>query len=67
MLLVFSLDNRQSFTNLETWSKELLGRMDLVLVLIGSKKDKVQRTVTYKEAQLWAEDRNMSYYETSAK
>ena len=41
--------------------------MDLVLVLIGSKKDKVQRTVTYKEAQLWAEDHNMSYYETSAK
>jgi small GTP-binding protein len=69
-LLVFDISNRESFDNIGKWLQDIrdVARSDVVTVLIGSKVDLAdQRQVTTEEAQSFAKEHAMSYFETSAK
>jgi Ras-related protein Rab-35 len=68
-LIVFDLSRRRSYISVTTYI-ELLWQIvgQIPAVLIGNKSDLVdQRAVTLEEAQKYAGQCNMSYYETSAK
>lgn len=69
LLLVFDLSLRSSFLELEDWLRwaEQLRRPDALLVLVGTKKDRVEeRQVDSSEALEWAGERGMAYFEVSA-
>ena len=70
VVLVFSLQNRQSFKNIEKWMRLLQNEVEesMPKVLIGSKFDLCeQRTISAMEARLLAEKYNMDYVQVSAK
>ena len=71
ILLTFDLSNKDSFSRLDYWVEELkdnIGTKDIYIVLVGNKKDKKEREVSYEEAQKYAEDNNFGgYFEVSAK
>ncbi|KAJ6653558.1 hypothetical protein lerEdw1_009138 [Lerista edwardsae] len=73
-LLTFSVDDRQSFENLEHWRREFVGYAGVreperfPFVLLGNKVDKPQRQVAPEEARAWcAQHGGCPYLETSAK
>jgi small GTP-binding protein len=69
-LLLFDLTNRESFDNIGRWLQDIrdVARTDVVTLLIGSKSDLAdQRQVSTDEAQAFAKEHSMSYFETSAK
>ena len=66
-LLVFDLSQRDTFYNIYKWKKDVeRENSNTYFVLIGNKKD-LKRKVTTSEAQEWATNNNMLYFETSAK
>ena len=71
ILLTFDLSNKESFSMLGYWVDELkenVGSEDIFILLVGNKKDKNERQVSFEEAQKYAEDYNFGgYYEVSAK
>ena len=71
ILLTFDLSKKDSFSRLDYWVEELkdnIGTKDIYIVLVGNKKDKKEREVSYEEAQKYAEDNNFGgYFEVSAK
>ncbi|XP_056412177.1 ras-related protein Rab-9A [Hyla sarda] len=73
-LLTFSVDDLQSFQNLNNWKKEFLYYADVKdpdsfpFVVLGNKVDISERQVSMEEAQIWCRDNgNHPYFETSAK
>ena len=70
-LLVFDLTNRDSFENINRWLQDVkdVARSDVVTLLIGNKSDLCadKRQVTKEEAEEFAKQHNMQYFETSAK
>ncbi|XP_067943594.1 ras-related protein Rab-9A-like [Watersipora subatra] len=72
-LLTFSVDDEQSFRNLNAWKEEFLYYSDVPdsacfpFIVIGNKIDLVNRTVTREKAASWCEENDMPYFETSAK
>ena len=69
-LLVFDLSNRDSFENINRWLQDVkdVARSDVVTLLIGNKSDLVdKRQVTKEEAEAFAKQHGMKYFETSAK
>ena len=70
-IIVYSIDKKNSFKDIELWLKELrlYSSPDIKVILIGNKSDlKDKREVTYEEGAKYLEDdRIMSFYETSAK
>jgi GTPase SAR1 family protein len=67
---VFDLSNRESFDNIGKWLQDIkdVARNDVVTLLIGNKSDLTdQRQVSPEEAQSFAKEHSMSYFETSAK
>ena len=70
-IIVYSIDKKNSFKDIELWLKELrlYSSPDIKVILIGNKSDlKDKREVTYEEVVKYLEDdRIMSFYETSAK
>ena len=68
-LLVFDLSNRDSFDNIGRWLQDVrdTARSDVVTLLIGNKCDLDERQVSTEEAQEFAKEHNMQYFETSAK
>lgn len=69
-ILVFDVTNRESFENIQSWIDEIKFNCDLSdkipMVLIGNKNDKIsKRVVTVSEANVFAENLNMDYYETN--
>ena len=73
-LLVYSVDDAQSFYNLETWRKEFLYYADVKdpehfpFVLLGNKADLPTREVRLGEVESWCiSNGSMPYFETSAK
>jgi len=70
-IIVYSIDKKNSFKDIELWLKELrlYSSPDIKVILIGNKSDlKDKREVTYEEGVKYLEDdRIMSFYETSAK
>ena len=69
-LLVFSVDNRESFNLINFWIESISENADIkekVLILVGNKIDIKQREITEDEAREYAESMKMKYFETSAK
>lgn len=71
VLAVFSLTDKKSFEDSESWIKEAMKANEnhpLKIILVGNKSDLVdKRVVTYEEAMAKANSLNISYIETSAK
>ncbi len=69
--MVYSINNRNSFENLEIWLKELRkeSNPNVKTILIGNKCDlESDRKVTYEEAEKYSKDFNFyQFFETSAK
>lgn len=70
-VLVYSIDNYESFENLDLWLKELktFSSPDAKVFLIGNKSDlDHKRTVTYEQGEAYKNDNNLDFFmETSAK
>ncbi len=66
-IIVFDLNNRESFLNVASWREEFEKYVDCdyILVLVGNKSD-LERKVSTKEAQDLARLWNVVYIETSA-
>lgn len=69
VFLVFDVTNRESFTNVSNWTDDAakLSPANAVRVLIGNKTDlQAQRAVSTAEAQDFADQNELKYFETSA-
>jgi len=69
-LLVYSILNKQSFENCETWLEELVTHVDpgILVMLVGNKSDMESlREVTTEEAKEFAHKNKLSFIEASAK
>ena len=69
-ILVFSVDNEQSLEKISKWIENIeenVDRKEKVLILVGNKIDINRREVTNEEGMNFAKERNMKYFETSAK
>ena len=71
ILLVYSIENKQSFEKITEWLKEIKdnAKEEVIVFLIGNKcdLDKNGRNVSKKEGELLAEKYNIPFYESSAK
>ena len=69
-ILVFDITNKSTFERISYWLDELNQKKDLkelALVLVGNKIDlKDNREVSSEEAQSFAKQNNIKYFETSA-
>lgn len=72
-ILVYSVDDEQSFYNLETWRKEFLYYADVKdadafpFIVLGNKIDLRTRAIPREEVETWCGANAVPYYETSAK
>uniref|UniRef100_A0A7S4IJK5 Uncharacterized protein n=1 Tax=Vannella robusta TaxID=1487602 RepID=A0A7S4IJK5_9EUKA len=70
IIVVFDVNDRASFENVDEWLNEAqlyAVKCDPVILLIGNKIDKPDRSVTKQEATEYARSKGMVYIETSAK
>nr|XP_033785753.1 intraflagellar transport protein 27 homolog isoform X2 [Geotrypetes seraphini] len=71
LCLVYDVSNEQSFNSCAKWLQRVRARTlcsHLPGVLVGNKTDLVgRRTVEQKQAQEWAAQNDLEYFETSAK
>lgn len=74
-ILVFDVNDRSSFESLEGWINEMKQDLEamksksfdnIVFVVCANKIDKGQRVVDELEARMWASNKGMHYFETSA-
>ena len=70
-ILVYSIENKESFSNLELWLNELKsqGNIDMTIFLVGNKADlQEERKVSIDEGQKFSDENGIKYFfETSAK
>lgn len=68
-ILVFSLDDQQSFQDLDSWLNDLhsLSTPNAVILLVGNKSDVANKNVSTSEAEQFAKRHGLEYLETSAK
>ena len=70
-MMVYSIDNRESFNHINSWLKEvkLQSNPDIKVFLIGNKSDlEKQRKVSLEEAETFGKENGFNYFsETSAK
>lgn len=69
-ILAFSIDNQQSFQELDGWLSDLqsLATPNAVILLVGNKADcNEDRQITAQEAEDYAQRHGLEYLETSAK
>ena len=69
-MIVYSIDNKESFMHINTWLKELKmqSNPDIKIFLIGNKVDLENRVVSYDEAKNFQKENEIGYLcETSAK
>ena len=70
VVLVFSVDNKKSLETISKWVDKIennVNRNEKILILVGNKIDINRRKVTTEEGMNFAKERNMKYFETSAK
>jgi small GTP-binding protein len=67
-LLVFALNDRESYNELDQWLGDLhhLASPKAVIVLVGNKADDPERQVSEQQALEFAQRHNLEYVETSA-
>jgi small GTP-binding protein len=69
-IVMFDVTSRDSFESVSRWIQDIheVARTNVVTVLVGNKCDLAdQRSVTTEEAEAYARERNLAYFETSAK
>ncbi len=69
-LLVFDITMRQSFVNVDKWYDQIrkFSGNDVPIILVGNKIDLVDsRVISTDEVQVYAAQKGMPYFETSAK
>jgi small GTP-binding protein len=70
VLMVFDLDNRDSYNSLIHWEDEMrkngADMNRLKVVVCGNKSDSKGREVNSKDVQKWAKNKGFEYFETSA-
>jgi Ras-related protein Rab-1A len=68
ILLIFDLNNRISFENLEKWLKYIKNNTDhdFPIILVGNKLD-LERNIKYEECLEFALENNLEYMEISVK
>jgi len=69
IILVYSINDRRSFENIENWMKQISTSVDndTVVILIGNKADVENREVEKSEGEKLADQYNIKFFETSAK
>ena len=72
-LIMYDITKRSSFDNVKNWYKDIitLGEKGCIIALVGNKLDLIERNerkreVSTKEAQTYADDNHMLFFETSA-
>lgn len=67
-MIVFDINNKNSFENVQKWCEELryYSEPDLVLLIVGNKKDKERQIKEVKGHEL-AKELDSEYYETSVR
>ena len=68
-LLVFSVDDRNTFERVNNWIEDINQIVNLdekIIFLVGNKIDKPKREAQYEEAEKFANENEMKYFETSA-
>ena len=68
-LLVYDVTSLASFQAIEKWHQQILKNTDnrVVCMLVGNKKDKMKREVSYKVAAKYAQKHGFGFVEVSAK
>ena len=69
ILLTFSLTDKNSFANTSKWLQQIRANApkEAAIILVGNKKDlEAERQVPREEAEVFAQQFNVSYFETSA-
>ena len=73
-ILVFDITGSKSFESIENWRKEFLNQLNpknpetYPFILLGNKCDKIdERKSEISKIKQYCENKNMPYYETSAK
>ena len=70
-MMVYAINNKESFTHIESWLKEvkLQSNPDVTIFLIGNKSDlEEERKVSKEEANIFKEENGINFFsETSAK
>ena len=72
VILVYAIDDRNSFNALDQWLNKLNDTIDISkkpIMIIGNKSDveSDKRVVTYEEGKKFADEKGYHFYETSAK
>jgi len=69
IILMYAINDRKSFKNIETWMKEVQNNAakGVVVLLIGNKSDLTTRVVEESEGKKLAEKYGVKFFETSAK
>lgn len=69
IILVYSVNDRKSFQNVDSWMKQIKTNAaeSVVIILIGNKCDVNDRQVEKSEGQRIADQYGISFFETSAK
>mmetsp|Transcript_23434 Transcript_23434/g.26586 ORF Transcript_23434/g.26586 Transcript_23434/m.26586 type:complete len:212 (+) Transcript_23434:817-1452(+) len=68
ILFCFSFDDRQSFEKIEDWREQTdICDKNVVMILVGTKSDLERRVVSTEEAESFAREQSMMFFETSAK
>ena len=72
VILVYAIDDRNSFNALDQWLNKLKDTIDISkkpIMIIGNKSDveSDKRVVTYEEGKKYADEKGYHFYETSAK
>ena len=70
IVFVYAIDNKNSFDNIQNWVKDVKERTDekTKFLLVGNKCDlEEERQVSREEAQKYAEDNGIKFFEVSAK
>ncbi|XP_006000449.1 ras-related protein Rab-7b isoform X2 [Latimeria chalumnae] len=71
-ILTFDVTDSESFQALDTWREDFLEKIipsdpNFPMVLLGNKIDIDDRKVSTDQAKTWSEEKNISYFEVSAK
>ena len=68
VIVVFDVSDEKSFKNLNYWIEQIQNENDkMPIVLFGNKCDLEKREVSFEQAKEYADTKQISYFETSAK
>ena len=68
IILVFDVGKKNTFDNIEKWLKEIYDKKSAIpIILLGNKCDLKERQIKKEDAEDYAENKKIPYYETSAK